>query len=914
MKSREVRQKFIEFFKKKNHTFVPSSSTIPVGDKTILFTIAGMAQFKDALTGVEKRSYNRATNSQKCIRIGDLDDVGKDGRHCTMFEMLGSWSFGDYYKKEAIEWAHELVRDVYKFPADKLWVSVHDSDNEAAELWQKSGMPKERIVRLGDKDNFWTMGPTGPCGPCTELYLDQGPEVGKCDVKGFDCKAGPGCDCDRYLEFWNLVFMQYDKKEDGTIEELPFKSVDTGSGLERVTALLQGKTSAFEIDSFEGIRSAILKRAQIPDARTAHEKESLNVVCDHIRTLTFVLADGANFSAEGRGYVLRRVLRRAVRHAHRLNPSLPKGLSFLADVVPAVVEEFSDFFPEIIQQQKRVQELIRNEEARFVATLESGLSKFQGFVNEARAQGRNMLMGEEVFVLHDTFGFPSDLTRVLCEESGLKADLDGFVKCMQAQKEKSRAEAKFYKFDQDDSAWIEINDIPQSALKTFAGYGFTSADSKVGETPTRKVDIAGQSIARVRQLKNKYFELWLAQTPFYPEGGGQVADSGWIRVKATDGLETDFEVVDVRKSAAAIVHLLRHPEWSSEEAEPLASETLRGLFAHGVTVLIDMKNRLATMRNHTATHLLHKALQVVLGEGVRQAGSYVGPEGLRFDFSHPTGMTREQIARVEELVNEEILRNSSVKTHENVKLDDAKKMGAMAIFDEKYEDAVRVLEVPGFSLELCGGTHVPATGSIGLFRVTSEGSVTSGVRRIEAVTGTGVLDVLSGLKLQMHNAADMLKCAEADVLERVRTLRDSLKETERQLSTVQSRLANSVVEQLVGKAVQVSTNVRVVAAQVDISNAQELELYADRIKERGIEVVIVGAAVEGKAMLLSAVKPDVTKAHKNVSAGNIIKQLSEKVDGKGGGRPDFARGGGSSPAKLPAALATAEELVKGLIG
>lgn len=913
MKSREVRQKFIEFFKQKNHTFVPSSSTIPVGDKTILFTIAGMAQFKDALTGIEKRPYSRATNSQKCIRIGDLDDVGKDGRHCTMFEMLGSWSFGDYYKQDAIRWAYELVTDVFKFPLEKLWVSVHDTDNEAADIWQKTGMPKERIVRLGDKDNFWTMGPTGPCGPCTELYLDQGPAVGKCDVKGFDCKAGPGCDCDRYLEFWNLVFMQYDKKEDGTLEELPFKSVDTGSGLERVTALLQGKVSAFEIDSFEGIRAAILKRAQIPEARTAHEKESLNVVCDHIRTLTFTLADGANFSSEGRGYVLRRVLRRAVRHAHRLNPSLPKGMSFLADIVPAVVEEFGEFFPEITQQQKRVQDLIRNEEARFVATLESGLAKFQAFVNEARAQGRNMLMGEEVFVLHDTFGFPSDLTRVLCEESGLKADLDGFVRCMQAQKEKSRAEAKFYKFDQDDSVWIEFNNISQTDLKSFAGYGFTAANAKVGDVAVRSVTIAANKIARVRQLKNKYFELWIAQTPFYPEGGGQVADTGWVRVKSSDGSDVDFEVVDVRKSAAAVVHLLRHPEWSSEEAEVTPTSVLKAMFGQDVVALIDMNQRTATMRNHTATHLLHKALQVVLGDGVRQAGSYVGPDGLRFDFSHPTAVTREQLARVEAMVNEEILKNTGVQTHENVKLDDAKKMGAMAIFDEKYDDAVRVLDIPGFSMELCGGTHVPATGSIGLFRITSEGSVTSGVRRIEAVTGLGVMDVLTGLKQNMANAADLLKCAESDVLDRVRTLRDTLKETERQLATVQSRLANSVVEQLVSTATVLAPNVRLVAAQVDISNAQELELYADRIKEKGIEVVVVGAALEGKAMLLSAVKPDVTKAHKNVSAGNIIKQLSERVDGKGGGRPDFARGGGSSPAKLGGALAGAKELIAGLM-
>ena len=913
MKSREVRQKFIEFFKNKDHTFVPSSSTIPVGDKTILFTIAGMAQFKDALTGVEKRPYSRATNSQKCIRIGDLDDVGKDGRHCTMFEMLGSWSFGDYYKKEAINWAFELVNDVYKFPMEKLWVSVHDTDSEAATLWQQAGMPKERIVALGDKDNFWTMGPTGPCGPCSELYLDQGPELGKCEVKGFDCKAGPGCDCDRYLEFWNLVFMQYDRKEDGTLEELPFKSVDTGSGLERVTALLQGKPSAFEIDSFEGIREAILKRAGIASARTAHEKESLNVVCDHIRTLCFTLADGANFSAEGRGYVLRRVLRRAVRHAHRLNPALPKGQSFLADIVPSVVQEFGEFFPEVAQQAKRVQDLIRNEEARFVATIESGLSKFQSFVNEAKAQGRTLLSGEDVFILHDTFGFPSDLTRVLCEESGLTADLDGFVSCMQAQKEKSRADAKFYKFDQDDSSWIDLNVVSQSELKTFNGYGIFQPSVKDKDRSAHAVTIAHSQIAQVRQLKNKYFELWLSRTPFYPEGGGQVADQGWIQVPSEDGSVTEFEIVDVRKSAAAVVHLLRHPEWSSADHEPLSATTLKSMFSKDIVALVDMKHRAATMRNHTATHLLHKALQVVLGDAVRQAGSYVGPDGLRFDFSYPKAATREQLALIEALVNEEILKNTPVKTHENVSLDAAKAMGAMAIFDEKYDDAVRVLEVPGFSMELCGGTHVPATGSIGSFRILSEGSVTSGVRRIEAITGTGVLEYIHSLKNNVSALADTLKCSEADINDRVRTLRENAKETERLLAAAQSKLANTTIEQLVKTNTEIAPGVRAVSAVLDVASSSELELYADRLKEKGIEVVVVGANIDAKAMLLAAVKPEVAKAHKNLSAGNIIKQLSEKVDGKGGGRPDFARGGGTSPGKLGEAFSGLPQMLQGLV-
>jgi alanyl-tRNA synthetase len=707
--------------------------------------------------------------------------------------------------------------------------------------------------------------------------------------------------------------MQYDRKEDGTLEELPFKSVDTGSGLERVTALLQGKPSAFEIDSFEGIREAILKRAGIQSARTANEKESLNVVCDHIRTLCFTLADGANFSAEGRGYVLRRVLRRAVRHAHRLNPALPKGQSFLADIIPSVVQEFGEFFPEIAQQEKRIQDLIRNEEARFVATLESGLSKFQSFVNEAKAQGRNYLSGEDVFILHDTFGFPSDLTRVLCEESALTADLDGFLRCMQAQKEKSRADAKFYKFDQDDSPWVELNEIGQNDLKTFSGYGAFQPTSKDKERSVHAVAIAKNQIARVRQLKNKYFELWLSHTPFYPEGGGQVADQGWIQSTTDEGNEIEFEVVDVRKSAAAIVHLLRHAEWSSDEHEPLPTETLKNMFKKDIVALVDMKNRIATMRNHTATHLLHKALQVVLGDAVRQAGSYVGPDGLRFDFSYPKAATREQLTHIESIVNEEILKNSPVKTHENVGLDAAKAMGAMAIFDEKYDDAVRVLEVPGFSMELCGGTHVPATGSIGSFRILSEGSVTSGVRRIEAITGTGVLEYIHSLKHNVSSLADALKCSEADISDRVRTLRENMKETERLLAAAQSKLANATIEQLVKNSIEVAPGVRAISSLLDVASSSELELYADRLKEKGIEVVVVGANIDSKAMLLAAVKPEVAKAHKNLSAGNIIKQLSEKVDGKGGGRPDFARGGGTSPSKLTEAFNGLPQLLQRLV-
>ena len=946
MKSSEVRSTFIEFFQRKGHTFVPSSSTIPVGDQTILFTIAGMTQFKAALTGEEKRPYQRATNSQKCIRIGDLDDVGKDGRHCTMFEMLGSWSFGDYYKKEAIDWAFELAIKELKFDLNKLWVTVHTSDDEAHEIWKGIGMPPERIVRLGDKDNFWAMGPTGPCGPCSELHIDQGEAVGKCNVKNFDCKAGPGCDCDRYLEFWNLVFMQFDRQEDGTLVELPMKSVDTGAGLERVTALLQNKTSAFDIDTFLVIKNAVLKRAGLGlaveksglDATLASldekQKESLNVVCDHIRTLTFTLADGANFGAEGRGYVLRRVLRRAVRHAHRLASNAPKNESFLAALVPSVVEQFGEFYPEIVTHKNRIIESIRNEEARFVATLESGLAKFNAFSQEARSNGSQKLSGEHIFALHDTFGFPSDLTRVLAEEMGLSLDLEGFAVAMRAQKEKSRAEAKFYKFDQDDSPWVTLAaDTASSSLfgpadeLKFNGYGLhepagATSGSKATLDVTHEVveiPLSENQVRRVRQLKNKLFEIVLAFSPFYPEGGGQVADTGWLKFESKSHHEfeskshLEFEVLDVRKTTSAIVQLVRHPEFSAEDAPALSSSALLEVFGGRATAVLDLTNRLATSRNHTATHLLHKALQIVLGDNVRQAGSMVSPFGLRFDFSHNKAVSAEELARVETLVNAEILKNTAVITHENVKLEEAKQRGAMAMFDEKYDDTVRMLEMPGFSLELCGGTHVPATGSIGLLKITSEGSVTSGVRRIEAVTGLGVLETLIATKTQLRHAAEIAKCAEADVPERIRQLREELKGFEKTQAILQSRVVNAQVDGLIKQARDVAPGIRVVSSVAEVGSLSELEMLSDRVKEKNGGVVVMGAELDGKAIVLAAVHPSATKTFKNLTAGTIVKQLCEKVDGKGGGRADFARGGGTSPEKLQAAFSQIDDVLKALL-
>lgn len=930
MKTNEIRRKFIKFFESKQHTYVPSASTIPIGDQTILFTIAGMTQFKSCLTGEEIRPYKRATNAQKCIRVGDLDDVGKDGRHCTMFEMLGSWSFGDYYKKDAIHWAYEFSKNELKLDMSRFWATVHHTDDEAFKIWRSIGVPENRIVRLGDKDNFWAMGPTGPCGPCSELYLDQGEHVGQCYEKGLTC-SGPGCDCDRYLEFWNLVFMQYNRQEDGTLIDLPMKSVDTGSGLERVAALVQGKNSNFDIDLFTHIKEKIIevsnKVSQITlmenqlayknlsfETLSPQQKVNCNVIADHIRMLTFTLGDGAQFSNEGRGYVLRRVLRRAVLHVKKLCPSWPKNISFLKYIVEIVVSEMGEFYPEIVQNKVRIEEAINIEELRFNSTLDSGLTKFHTFIEEAKTKNKKTLSGENVFILHDSFGFPSDLTQILCEEIGFKADLESFHKYMQEQKERSRAEAKFYKFDQDDSPWFEFQPANPVKDKNFAGYDIEFKNNYKDDCDVVEQDIPFSNIKKIRQLKNKMFELVIENTPFYPEGGGQVSDSGWFTT-LNKGAKNEFEVVDVRKTVTNIIHVIKHTEYSNEEANRLSKQEIANLFGEKskVTAIINFTLRQAIMRNHTATHLAHKALQIVLGEKVRQAGSLVNSNALRFDFSHNKAMTTQEIEKVESIVNHVILKNVRVNVHKSVPLAKAKEMGAMAMFDEKYDDHVRMLEVPGFSLELCGGTHVPATGAIGLFKIISEGSVTSGVRRIEAVTGTGTFDYLKKLKDNLTNAAESAKCSENELPHKIQSMRDHNKELERHIALLQSRLVNTQISGFFANAIDLENNIKLISTTIDKADTKEMELLCDRLKEKKDTIAILSSSTDGRAHIMVSINQNLLKQFKKLSAGNIVKLLSELVDGKGGGRPDFARGGGASPEKLPGALKKVEEIIKSMI-
>lgn len=928
----DIRSKFIEFFKSRHHVFVPSASTVPVDDKTILFTIAGMTQFKACLTGQEKRSYKRATNSQKCIRVADLDDVGKDGRHLTMFEMLGSWSFGDYYKKEAIAWAYEFVKNELALDFSRIWISVHHTDQESALYWETIGIPKNRIVSLGDKDNFWAMGPTGPCGPCSEMYYDQGESVGACYKAGIQCK-GPGCDCDRFLEFWNLVFMQFQRDENGKLHDLPMKSVDTGMGLERVAALLQGKTNIFETDLFLLIRKRILALARSKNKTLASTLEALtdeyvectNVIADHARFLSFTIADGAGFSNEGRGYVLRRVLRRAVRYIDKLCPDWDTHesvhqvtshennhkFSFLVQIVFEVIHVMEDFFPELSKNKKRIEELILREEAQFRKTLKSGLNKFHEFLDLTRAQNAHVFSGEHVFVLHDTFGFPADVTRILCEENKISMDLAGYESYMLAQKEKSRAEAKFYKFLDDPSPWTLLNSENQNKDANFDGY-FLITNLYKDETNFFQKILSYDDVTKIRQLQNDTFELVIKNTPFYPEGGGQVSDKGFIEiVNGEDVLK--FDVCDVKRTPAYIAHILHYEEWNDDfNKKRFSSDDFKKLIHSGtqLTCYVDLSFRQNVARHHTATHLLHKALQIVLGDHVRQAGSLVKNDMLRFDFSYGSSVSKQDLEKIENIVNSEILKNLAVQTHQNMQLDEAKNMGALAMFNEKYADTVRVLQIEKFSLELCGGTHVQHTGDIGQFKILSEGSVTSGVRRIEAVTGLFALDYVRNVEKTIETTIDTLKCSKSDLLIKISQMKDLIKNQEKEIFDFQNRIADYKVQEILAisemndelsdglnKKLN-SHDIKCIATFVPRGSLHELELLCDKIKAKFNHIVVLATVIENKVHVIAGMHQNLIKTHPNLHLGKFMRAFCEQLNGKGGGKPDFARGSGVAIEKV----------------
>ena len=959
MKTAELRRTFLDFYKSKGHIFVPGASTIPTGDQTILFTIAGMTQFKDILAGIVPAKHRRVTNSQKCIRAADLEDVGLDGRHLTMFEMLGLWSFGDYSKKESIAWSWEFITTVLKLDSSKVWASVHNSDTEAEEIWKQMGMPAERIVRLGDKDNFWAMGPTGPCGPCSEIYYDQGPSVGCAAGQGptpyAPCK-GPGCDCDRYLEFWNNVFMEFNRDESGQLHPLPAKNVDTGVGLERLAAICQEKTSAYDTDIFIHLARAVCQKIglsgkhELAELSTA-DRQSVQVICDHLRTLVVTLNDGASFSNEGRGYVLRRILRRAVRYANRLqeNNNIKTHEPVLYTIASDVAESLGDFYPELLADADRIAELIRDEESRFLKTLGIGLQHFRDRSSKVTNSTLGTLFsGEEIFVLHDSYGFPADLTALLCREQGLVPDLAGFEKLMDQQKERSRKHSRFY--DGDTSEFISLGspyeqNAPSQTQYPSSFTGYVLEDrlaSKQHTVPSDPVhsNASAQLQALLPELleaPDKYFleqkaapnalcyrvtkgkqsaksgdapgfEVIFHESPFYPEGGGQVSDVGYVIF----GNKFVFEVAGVVKSAQGIVHTL---QWKNKETlSGLGLPDLTkpaALFASDHMFVLNKQFRLDTARNHSATHLLHAALRKVLGNHVRQAGSQVNAQGLRFDFTHSKQLTLDERTAVEDLVRKAIEADFRVETHVDLPIEQAKSMGALAMFDEKYDDKVRVLQIADFSLELCGGTHVSKTSLLSDFRILSESSVTTGVRRIEAATGRELHTLAAHERRLLEESCQILKCAPSDLPARIHALREAEKVQQRRIQELEHKIAKQASEGLKNETEEIAADLRLTCSHLtEISSLTEFEKFGDMLKETTSGVVVVGGTIDGKAHLLALVHPKVRQKYPHVSAGEVIKLLAPEIEGRGGGKPEFARAGGSNTTGIGKALAKVKQIIQ----
>jgi alanyl-tRNA synthetase len=858
----EIRFCYLTFFEQRAHRVVASSPVVPEGDPTLLFTNAGMNQFKDVLLGLERRDYTRATSVQKCIRAGgkhnDLDEVGKDGRHLTFFEMLGNWSFGDYYKKESIEWAWEFVTTELGLDPERIRVSVYKDDDDSWDLWQHHiGVPPERITRLGDveagdEENFWSMGPTGPCGPCTEIYFDQHPEAGP-------AAWAPGFDDERFLEIWNIVFMEFNRDEAGTLTPLPMQSVDTGMGLDRVAALLAGVDNVFRTDLFAGILEcthALLGGDRLP-ASEIHAHPSFVeycVIADHIRTVTFAICDGAQFANEGRGYVLRRILRRAVRHGRNLGFTAP----FLHRVVDAVIHDFQHVYPELRLKGRDAAQMILREEERFFRTLERGLALFDD-VAEAAAAAGGVIDGNHVFRLYDTFGFPPDLTRIMAEERGLTVDEAAYELAMQAQQARSRAADGRYV---QSGEWEILQD---GIADRFVGYAER-------EVATR--------VLRFRRAPDaNYVEICLEATPFYAESGGQVGDSGTIES------ETNLlvlRVTDTQRTTAGITHFAEVVDGV------LSAEALSG----GVVARVDGARRELCAQNHTATHLLHAALHRVVSNSALQAGSLVSAERLRFDFAHDTAVTKEQLSEMESWVNEQIRQATDVQTHANVALHDAESMGAMMIFGEKYGERVRVVQIAGESVELCGRTHVRNTSEIGLFRILSEGGIAAGVRRIEAVTGARAFALFQEDRDRLDRLAQRLRAPVQEVEERVDRLTAAVRQLEREVQTLQRGQLSVQAEALSTSAESVGP-VRCVASVMDVPDRDALLELVDLVRSRLGEQAVgfLAARIDDKPALVVFVTEAATRAH-GLKAGELIRPVAESVGGRGGGKPTLAQAGG----------------------
>jgi len=877
MTGNELRKKFLDYFESKGHTVVESYSLVPHNDPTLLFTNAGMVQFKDVFLGLDSRPYKRAVTSQKCVRAGgkhnDLDTVGRTARHHTFFEMLGNFSFGDYFKSEAIDYAWEFLTEVLKLPKESLWVSVYEDDEEAKQLWMKNtGIPENRIIKLGEKDNFWQMGDTGPCGPCSEILIDRGPEY-SCDA---DICAIGHCDCDRWLEIWNLVFMQYDRDKDGNLTPLPHPSIDTGMGLERICSVMQNVNSNYDTDLIRPIIKAVEERAG-KKYNPGAEGFPFRVIADHLRACTFLISDGVIPSNEGRGYVLRRILRRAIRFGKSLGIDEP----FMFELVPSVVEIMGEAYPEIVAEQQAIQKAIQVEEKKFHETLNEGLKLVNQIIDTAKKENSQVIAGKDAFTMYDTYGFPFDLMEDIAEEHGLQVDKKGFEEAMEEQRQRARAAR------QEGNAFGDLQ-VYTGLLSSFEPTEFIGYACLEGETEIQAI-IKDNEIAQVAALGEEAL-IYLPKTPFYAESGGQVGDKG--KLETETGV---FEVSDTRKL----------PDGKYLHFGKVDKGTVS--VGQAVVAQVDAENRKDIARNHTTTHLLHKALQEVLGEHAKQKGSLVAPDRLRFDFSHPAAMTAEELEKVEERVLDRILSSLPVETVVTA-YDKAVEMGATALFGEKYDDEVRVLKIGDYSMELCGGTHLKNTAEACAFEIVSEGGIGSGLRRIEACTGRKALERMREREAMLEEVAGVLKTKPEKAKDRLEQILQENKAKERELESLRSKLASLESQDMVSNAVEVS-GIKVLAVKVEAGDAEALRQTGDILKEKlGSGVIVLAAEIGGKASFVAMATKDAVA--KGVHAGKLVGEVARRAEGGGGGRPDMAQAGGKNPSKIGESLQIVEEIVR----
>jgi alanyl-tRNA synthetase len=867
----QVRNEFLEFFKEKGHTIVPSASLIPHNDPTLIFTNAGMNQFKDVFLETGTRSYKRAADTQKCIRVSgkhnDLEEVGRDTYHHTFFEMLGNWSFGDYYKKEAITWAWELLTDRWKLPKDKLYATVYKTDDEAETFWKScTDINPSHILRFAEKDNFWEMGETGPCGPCSEIHIDLGPE--RCDkghIPGHVCAVNAGCA--RFIELWNLVFIQFNRKADSSLEDLPSKHVDTGMGFERICSVIQNQKSNYDIDLFRSIIQTIEKVTR--QSYTKPENQvPMRVIADHIRSLTFAIADGALLSNEGRGYVLRRILRRGARFGRTLGMTDP----FLYQIVPGLVTAMGDAYPELKEQQHHCELVIKSEEEGFNRTLDKGIDLFENIANNLTKSKQKVISGSDAFKLYDTYGFPLDLTQLMAEERGLTVDLDGFNREMAGQKTKARQSGKFT-MSEDQVKWETIKTGSHSVFKGYETLKLQSEISLFGED-------------------QEYWQLVFTETPFYGESGGQVGDNGMIVANGTE-----YRVEDTLKLNDRIIHIIKKS----------------GQFPQKVSrceLIVNEQRRRNTACNHSATHLLQAALRKVLGEHLHQSGSLVTPERLRFDFTHFEKIAESDLQKVEQMVNEAIAQAVPVST-EVKSYQEAVAGGATALFDEKYGDKVRVVTMGAISQELCGGTHVTNTAQIRLLRIISESSVATGIRRIEAVTGDEALALYNQERAILAEACQVLKTDSYQLITKLNVLMDEYSKIQKEVAKTNQDQASGRTKELLAQ-IQAVGNVKYIVTRVDGFSMEQLREAVDKLRDTmGSGVAVLGAVTEGKVSFVVGVTKDLTA---KIQAGSLIKVVAVETGGSGGGRPDLAQAGGKEATKIDQALQVGEKMIKELLG